>query len=336
MNDQDLIKTLWKTGQFFNPAYPAGAAIKESDLPTLTLADSVVIDAVRSYQESDANLKPLARLYHHRALIADGDVGPATRALTLIGRCPIPDFAPPPGAAFDTGDPVVNRAVASMQEATGSGSWPAGCHGTPNVHEVKISYNLAGASSNQRQWWDEIKRRSAEAVAAVGVRLIEVPVGDGQIAVSFRPLGGSVIGLAEFNPGTCGGSVFCYLNPNYSPNVDQVLVLLLHENGHNWNLDHRSGNIMNPSILNVKPAWVERTGSTITYQDNSFPTLKKYFGGEPLTPPLPPGPPVAFDSIRLATSLTAGVYGPFTLGSSRDAGDYMMLATDANPPPVVP
>ena len=293
VNDQELIAFAWRYGHFFDPSQPECWEVKESDLPRLTLADEVVVKAVQSLQRSDSNIDPLAQMYHNRIAVFDGGVGPATRALAQLPRCPLPDFAPPPGAQFTTGDCDVDRAVQSMQ-AVGSGSWPAGCHGTPGVHEVKISYNLAGAASKQREWWDEIKKRSTAIMAAVGVRLLEVAAGQPtQIAVSFRSLGGSTIGLAEFNNGTCGGSVFCYLNPNYAPNIDQVLVLLLHENGHNWNLQHRSGNIMNPSILNVKPAWVERSGSQVVYQDNSYPTLKKFFGGEPIDPPSPPPPPLS-------------------------------------------
>lgn len=338
MTDTELIAFLWRTGHFWNPVYPDTLNVKESDLLNLTLNDSVVQQAVQSFQESDATLPVLVRVIHKRALVADGLVGPATRALADSPRCPLPDRAPPPNATFWYADPAVQRAVESMQErATGSGSFPAGCYGTQGVHEVKISYDLRSANSKQEEWWDAIKQRSHAAVAAVGVRLVEVPVGQGNIAVSFRSLGGSTIGLAEFNSGQCGSRVFCYLNPNYSPNIDQVLVLLLHENGHNWNLDHRSGAIMNPSILSVKPAWIERDASgRVTYQDNSYPTLKKFFGGEPLDPPEPPGPPVGAGYLRLSKNVAAGTYGDFTLGGAQEAGDYMLLPTDSTPPPVVP
>ena len=295
MTDQELIAHLWRTGHFFNPAYPDANEVRQEDLSILTLADRVVQLAVASYQQSDANLHVLAQAHHGRLAVADGEVGPATRALAQLPRCAVPDFVPPPGVPFDTGDPELDCMVRSMQrarQATGSGSWPHGCHGTLGVHEVKISYDLGGASAKQRDWWPEIQRRSHIAVAAVGVRLIEVPVGQANIAVSFRPLGGSVIGLAEFNSETCGDKVFCYLSPNYAPNLEQVLVLLLHENGHNWNLEHRAGNIMNPSILSVKPAWIDRAGAQVTYQDNSYPTLKNFFGGLPLDPPQPPTPPL--------------------------------------------
>ena len=178
------------------------------------------------------------------------------------------------------------------QAATGSGSWPAGCHGAQDVHEVKISYDLSKLTAKHREWWPDIKARSHAAVADVGIRLVEVPVGQtANITVYGRVLGGSVIGMAEFNSGTCGDVVFCQLNPNYAPDADMVLNLLLHENGHNWNLEHKAGNIMNPSILRTPTYWVKREGGAITYQDNSYPTLKRFFGGEPIDQPTPPPPP---------------------------------------------
>lgn len=338
MTEQEFISdVLWPTGQFWAPNCPEANNVAEADLPLLRFSDRSVIEAVQNYQRSDANLPPLVRLFHARALNADGIVGPATLALATLGRCPLPDHPPPPNATFRYSDPDIQRAVESMQErATGSGSWPHGCYGTNGVHEVKISYDPSNASIKQKEWLPEVKRRSHAAVAAMGVRLIEVPVGQGNIAVSFRSLGGSTIGLAEFNNGTCGGRVFCYLNPNYSPDVDQVLVLLMHENGHNFNLDHRPNAIMNPSILRVKPAWVEWNGSQIVYQDNSYPTLKKYFGGLPLDPPEPPGPPVGAGYVRFKINFKAGTHVGMELGADTPAGDYMLLPTDETPPPVNP
>lgn len=281
MNEQEFILMLWRTGQFWKPNSPNAANVKESDLPTLTLNDKAVIEAARNFQMSDANITPLVQRFHARAPIFDGGVGPATMALAALDRCPIPDVAPPKNATFTYDDPDLQRAVEKMQAATGSGSWPHGCYGTSGVHEVKISYDLRALSAKHREWWPEIQKRSHEAVAAIGVKLIEVPVGEkANITVYGRVLGGSVIGMAEFNSGACGDTVFCQLNPNYAPSVEMVTNLLLHENGHNWNLEHRSGNIMNPSILSTPNYWVKRDGGALTYQDNSYPTLKRFFGGE--------------------------------------------------------
>lgn len=289
MADQELIAFLWDTGHFWNRAYPDVLNVTQADLPALTLQDRVVQFAVASFQAGDANIYPLVMANHKRAPLFDGIAGPATLQLAGLPRCPLPDFPPPPGATFHYDDPGLTRAVASMQRAaTGSGSWPAGCHGSAAEHQVKISYDPTNMSSQQRDWLPEVKRRSAAAVADVGVKLIEVAPGQGNISVYGKVLPGNIIGMAEFNSGACGDTVFCQLNPNYAPDLDMFLTLLLHENGHNWNLEHRSGNIMNPSILRVTPKWIDRPAG---YQDNSYPTLRRFFGGEPLTPLPPPPPP---------------------------------------------
>lgn len=312
----NFMRFLWATGHFWNPKYPDTHNVTETEVSRLTLNDRAAQLAVKSYQESDSNLVPLVRAFHQRAPIPDGLVGPATLALVGVPRCPLPDHPPPLNTTFTYEDPGLLRAVQSMQAAaaTGSGSWPAGCHGAQGVHEVKISYDLSKLSAKHREWWPEIKRRSHEAVAAVGLRLIEVPVGErANITVTGRNFAGSVIGMAEFNSQGCGETHFCQLSPSYAPDVDMVLNLLLHENGHNWNLQHKAGNIMNPSILRTPTAWVQRSGGTITYQDNSYPTLKRFFGGEPVSgtdgpdgpPPPPPLPGAALVRVWLDGKLIA-------------------------------
>lgn len=348
MEEIDFIKSMWRSGHFWNPAYPATLNVKESDLPKLRLTDKVVQFAVASFQMGDSNMHTFASLHHKRAPMFDGDVGPATMDLIAMPRCPMPDFAPPPGATFDYGDESLNRCVESMQrradKATGSGSWPHGCHGKPDVHEVKISYDLRNLTAKHKEWWPEITRLSHAAVADIGILLTEVPVGEkANITVYGRVLSGSVIGMAEFNSGQCGDTVFCQLNPNFAPSLASVLKLLLHENGHNWNLEHKAGNIMNPSITpdSVPNYWIKREGGQATYTDNSYPTLRRFFGGEPTTPPEPPiGVPSDPYMIALAGDLPAGVCTiksgdkviNAAVSSPRLAGTYLMTKQDPLPP----
>ena len=323
INDQELDRLrrfLWDTGKFRDRSKPEALNVNLADLPLLKLGDEPLHQAIQSMQEGDANIEPLSWLWNARRPVADGDPGPATMALIDLPRCPIPDHPPLPGEAFDFGDPDKNQVVESYQRwaaATGQGSWPAGCHGTPGVHEVWISHDLTRAPANVKAWWPEIKRRLYASAAAMGVKLVEVPVGDpkANIRHSFKGLTGNTIGLAEFNSQQCGDNVFCYLDPSYAPNLLMVLVLILHEVGHNLNEEHRpakrlsaadaaaSWNVdkadwngaMNPSIVFAVPQWVIRDGSRIVYQDNSYPSLKKSFGGEPIdgVPPVTPPPPTA-------------------------------------------
>ena len=48
MTAQELINFAWKHGHFWNPLYPGCHNVTEADLPTLTLQDNVVIDAMKS------------------------------------------------------------------------------------------------------------------------------------------------------------------------------------------------------------------------------------------------------------------------------------------------
>ena len=295
MDEKQLIETMYLTGHFWDPAATNALNVQQADLPKLTLSDKAVIEAAASFQRADANLVPLVRMFHSRAPIFDGGVGPATMALAQVPRCPIPDFAPPSSATFHYDDPQLQRAVERMQAATGSGSWPAGCYADKGVHEVKISYDLSKLSDKHREWWSEIKEKVRSTFAAVGVRLIEVPVGEkANITLYGRSLGGSIIGMAEFNSETCGDVVFCQLTPSFAPSLLSVEKLVDHEVGHNMNLNHRNGGIMNPSIMpdSLPNYWIKREGGKIVYQDNSYPTLKGFFGGEEINaPPLPPPSP---------------------------------------------
>ncbi len=307
MNDTDMIRWLWDHGYFWCPDFPAVLNVNQSDLPTLKLTEKPAIYAMVAAQRADANFDVFVRKHHNRATIADGIVGPATREFLLrladpedsLSRCPIPDFVPPPGKGFNYDDPTIQRAVESMQRnaaTTGDGSWPHGCHGKSGIHEVTISYDDSNLNTQQKQWLPELKLAAAAAYAAVGVLLTEVPVGQkSNIRFYGQSRGGSIIGVAEFNNETCGDSVFCTIVPSYAPSFVRVLILILHEMGHCMNLQHRSGNIMNPSLLLVEPHWVKRESGLIVYQDNSYPTLRTYFGGGPLVVPSPipvptPGP----------------------------------------------
>lgn len=323
INEPLILKTAWETGHYWDRSYPDVLNVDQSSWGKLTARDRAAREAIASMQRADANFVALVQEEHGRDPIFDGQIGPATMRLVQgwttkghpLQRCPLPDFAPPPNATFGYDDPLIQQAVEKMQKAghlpaTGSGSWPA----TDGVHVVKISYDLSNAPSSVKGWFAEIKRLSHEVMAACGVKLVEVPVGEfANIRVSWRSLAGSTIGLAEFNNGSLEDSVFCYLDPNYAPDLIMVLLLLLHENGHNWNLNHRAGFIMNPSIIRVKAAWViwkDIVNLITEYTDNSWPTMAKYFGGKPLASmPVPPVPPLPVPDTTIAEfDLAAGRY----------------------------
>jgi hypothetical protein len=280
MQDKDVIELLWKYGHFRNPENKDGASagIGEGDLSTLTLNDVAVKEALRSYQHFQKPLlDSLAFSEHGRPAIADGESGPATDRLFEIPRCGAPDIEP------------------ALMEATGSQSWPAGCLATwPQNHVVTISIDkstmpafLAADERFEKRIWPKV----VAAYAAIGLLLVRHdgdPKSNLQARWGNSSLlgGGSTIGLAIVPSSTsCQMVIWCrYLN-TYNPPDSEHISLWLHEIGHNMRLGHTSGGagVMSPYIVAGLPgSWIG---------DPSFPILKKFFGGEPVSPPdTGPGP----------------------------------------------
>ena len=336
-DDKALLKLMWATGQFWDKATPEVLNVKQSDVALLTLQDSVAKLAVRNFQESDANLRPFSYSHHGRAPIPDGDVGPATRQLATIPRCPMPDHAPPPNAVFHYDDPRLQEAVESYQEwaaATGSGSWPVGCDSeNKNVHSVVVSILTAGFSSHQKTLMKEVLTIVEKCEAEMGQSVRHVLDGSPSAAqhdVRGENIPGGVIGYAYFpRPGTCNQVVVARIDNTFNESAIVLANLYVHEyKGHSDGLEHTNGGIMNPSINVINPlSW---------RGDPHEATKRRYFGGEPIQPPPPPGPPPPPNCVRIKRPASAGDYGDFALGSNMGAGDYMLvlLGDEGSPPPV--
>lgn len=259
MNDKEIIRLLDTYGHLrHNPSFPGGKNLRTEDIALLTLDDQVVKDAVRSLQQFDANMEFLSRKHHHRSTIFDGDIGPATQELLELPRCSCPDY----------------------MAAQGSGSWPAGCPWNPpryqQNHYIRVRVNED--TRPQHLDWETIKRETRQAYAQMGLVVVYVPWTQGteqsEVSVRWKPLSGSTIGLAWYNNGTCHDNVNHYLDPGYQASTHLQTILHMHELGHNNNLSHTRGGIMNPSILNVTTSW---------QGDPSQTALTEYFGGQPVS-----------------------------------------------------
>lgn len=263
LTDRQIIQRLYDTGHFFSRQALAVTKVTAADLDKLVLAETVVVEAAASYQEfMQLDLQPLVYRFHHRALLIDGGIGPATREQLEMPRCACPDYHDP-------------------DHATGDGSWPMPCQ----MNGVLVHINKSNMPAALTARWDKIQADVFAIYADIGCRLSETLDKDrANITVWWTVLAGSTIGIAEFNSESCNDTVTLRLDPGYT---QYMASLFAHELGHNCNLQHRGqGGIMHPSI--------QRDPVPFTWRnDPSFGDLVKLFGGKPLaSPPVPvPVPP---------------------------------------------
>ncbi len=262
MTNRDIIRLLWDTGHFRNPAVPETWNVQAEDLKSLRLGDAVVKAAAQSYQRFLAGaLEPLAAKHHGRMPLMDGEVGPATAELFQLERCGCPDYA------------------AAVEEATGSGSWPAGCSPKfSHYHAISVSVSEQGMPAFLQPVFATVWANTDAAYAEIGLKLIREDGNRGaNIQIGFERLSGSTIGLAIVGRGqTCRTSIWAKFNPGYQPAnvVREWTSLVKHELGHNMGLSHSQGGVMNPSIV---------TGLPVSWRgDPSEPILARWFGGKPV------------------------------------------------------
>lgn len=215
----------------------------------------------------------------HRAALIDSDV--------LAGRvCGCPDMPDEEIANANQGD--VAKALAMempdalalqvahrrMLQATGRGSWPAGCHMElyPHADRHAVTYHVRRRTCNRnylrKTTRDEITHLIGagvwpwsveealdkwagkplldvalevvrEAYRRIGVWLIEMPEERGHdILLLCRPIPGSTIGIGWFPDGTCTDVVESHYDSSWQPSLYRLCLLLAHELGHNHLLQH--------------------------------------------------------------------------------------------------
>ncbi len=312
---QFAIRVAWETGHFWSPENPDGKAIKQVDLKLLRPDDPVVIAAMISMSRMDATRYTKYVLDQHgRTPVFDGELGPAMTAMLLEhnGRCPIPDYIPPPGTEFLYEDPYLQSVVLRMQAdsvlpAFGTGNWK-GCHQVGNFHCATVGVDTSGLPGFLKLIFGDVLKNVQKAYAGVG--LLFRFVKDGRDMISGEDFNGNIntemsfvnnsdgwIGLAIVGTGEqCGGKIWCKFLNTYRGGSDTTAIitqwttLIKHELGHNCGRGHTNGGVMNPSIVNNLPTeWVPT--------DPSTPWLKGQFGGVPVpipgggNVPSPPNPP---------------------------------------------
>lgn len=309
IDNAELLASLYRMGHFWNPSKPDLLNVRQEDVSKLTVDHKLAKEAIASWQSFDANFDVLGLIIHLRRIIADGDIGPVTHAMLVnVPRCPIPDFPPPPNAAFDYGNPDLNAAVKSYQKFAeykgGSGSWPKCDPQRPDVHSTRVNMDTTKASSKQKEMLRESTAMVESCEAEVGQSVRHIFDGDPQQAehdVRFEYIAGGVIGYAYFpEPDTCDQVVKCRIDNSFNPNAKTFAGLLLHEyKGHSDGLDHTNGGHMNSSIVyDLAMTWKG---------DPSESRKKKYFGGVAI-PPLNPVPTPDPDPVPQPPSDHNGVF----------------------------
>ena len=274
--------------------------------------DPVAVQALISLAKSDVPAHAAAVLQKHgRGPDFDGEAGPAMAAFLEVGRCPVPDFAPPKGVVFSFDDPGLQEVVEQMQddgsaEAIGSGNW-AGCHNIGNFHSAIINVDVSGLPSFLNPVFRQVIVNVQRAYAGVGLLFRFISSGRDMITgesngdqsntdMSFVNSSSGWIGLAIVGQNqSCGSKIWCkFLNTYRGGSDNQSIIqqwttLIKHELGHNCGRGHTNGGVMNPRSLMVS--------LSIGYQsDPSTSWLKQQFGGVPVPipggedTPLPPQP----------------------------------------------
>lgn len=320
---QYVIGILWETGRLFS--------VPQASLETLTLRDQVVIDALIDLTKMHAAEFAERTLIHHGRLpIFDGDAGVATADLFINDipkRCPVPDYAPPPGVVFQFEDPAIQEVALAMQAAEpalGVGNWKS-CHNIVDGHCATVMVNPANLPVHVKRNWTEIIRLVQKSYADVGLlfRFLdqgrkdyltgEVIDSNINIDMSFVQRSEGWIGLAIVGTNqSCGDRIWCRFLSTYTGGsspaqvTQQWVSLIKHELGHNCGFSHTSGGVMNPSLINGLPTeWAAN--------DPTTSKLKREFSGVPIQipgggTPKPPVPPTGdvqsqLDDLNLRLSL---------------------------------
>ena len=300
-------KRLFDLGHFFNPMIEE--EINEEDLDGMNLSSVPVKLAIQSFQDMmPIEFDRLCNEAYGKRGKTDGIMGVATNKLLQIDRCGEADY---------------HRVSAATEEATGSNSWPAGCHPDwPDNHTILVAVDdrripsFWGRVGDSDSVFEQAFELVRQAYAQIGLVMIRVPnTGHYNTIISWET-GRGWIGLAIVpgSPPSCQTKIWAKFDIRYRPS-DSVLIsmlarLLAHELGHNVRLGHSRGGIMNSSIVGGPFTFDEWIG------DPSESILNRFFGGvavdlddgpdDPDDPPEDDDDPPSEDSGLLSGFLTAG------------------------------
>jgi hypothetical protein len=176
--EQFAIRVAFEYGHFWNPDNPNGHNVTQADLGNLKVTDPVVVEALVSLSKMDATAYTRESLNETGKLpVFDGRLDNALlRTMDAMNRCPIPDYAPPPGVVFAFDDEWLQqvvldmqaRAAAPIQFALGSGNWK-GCHGTATIHCCTVMINDSAMPGFIKPVFATVLKNVQKAYADVGL-----------------------------------------------------------------------------------------------------------------------------------------------------------------------
>lgn len=262
----DILGRLWDWGHFANPAYPdCRNVLTREEALKLTPKDYLAIQAARSYQEYFADILDNAnRVHHHRALITDGDIGPATQWLLNRPRCGVPEFG-------------------NEQEA----NWPDDCR-----REITVSYNFdqlnVDAATIRKAW--ELALASWEAVVDLKFQIQDTFSTGTRIWANDGPLPGSTLAWSMLAQNNCSARLEQRYDTLVTWHLEFLQSTICHEVGHALGCQHlrTRQSIMYPSITDVVTPQAADIQQMVQlgYQRRTGPAPP------PPGPPVPPGPEI--------------------------------------------
>jgi len=249
---------------------------------------AIIAAGVRSYQEFfKPHLDWFGRQEHGRAIVADGEIGPATARLLNMPRCSCPDH----------------------EEARGSArNWPEECRFDIGTH-YKLRLNLKAEVVDER-WQAAL----AEWNRAVGVRLhVVTDRSDSRIWATSGPISGSTLAWSQLAQNSCSAKLEERYNTRINWTGQYFQAVAAHELGHALGLGH----------IQDSRALLYPYARKDIYQPTSLDIkqLKRQGYGDPIETPDPPTPKKTFIQSTVVTWSDGTVNRHDSGGGSTDGED---------------
>lgn len=239
LSEYDVIKRLWDRGHFFSLEALAVRLVAAHELHHLSLSDTVVRGALRSYQRFFRG-QWLSRLAQHgrRPQEPDGQADAATLELLDEPRCSLADYPHP---------------AEGPQEA----SWPVACR-----DQITTSYRLTLQGLTDAQVAEVWQRADQNWVDCINVGFIFQPQSypNTRIYAFSAQLSGNTLADQYLATNNCAAKLQGRVDSDRTWTEVLLLTTLSHEHGHALGLNH----LQDPTALmypSITQASMDRRGA---------------------------------------------------------------------------